>query len=176
MTAPCAEPRARGSGPRDVRVVVVGSGLAGLTAACDLADAGFAVTVLEARSRLGGATFSFQRDGLTVDNGQHVTLRCCTAYHALLTRLGSADGLELQDRFRGLLSPSLRRIGLGSPGSDQYPQVVVVIPLKGWAVARSARVPGSGGLTSRSSRSRFVTQTTWQVKLAMCFAPLRVSA
>src|SRR5690606_38854283 len=38
------------------------------------------------------------------------------------------------------------------------------------------QVPGSGGLTSRSSRNRFVTQTTWQVNLAMCFAPLRVSA
>jgi len=33
-----------------------------------------------------------------------------------------------------------------------------------------------GGLTMRSSRSRFVTQSTWQVELAMCFAPLRVSA
>ena len=35
---------------------------------------------------------------------------------------------------------------------------------------------GRRGLTMRSSRSRFVTQSTWQVQLAMCFAPLRVSA
>ena len=47
---------------------------------------------------------------------------------------------------------------------------------KGWAVAGRAQVPGSGGLTSRSSRIRFVTQNTWQVKLAMCFASLRCSA
>ena len=33
-----------------------------------------------------------------------------------------------------------------------------------------------GGLTMRSSRSRFVTQSTWHIQLAMCFAPLRVSA
>src|SRR3546814_17896998 len=32
------------------------------------------------------------------------------------------------------------------------------------------------GLSLRSSRSRFVQQSTWQVPLAMCFAPLRVSA
>src|SRR5690606_26207840 len=32
------------------------------------------------------------------------------------------------------------------------------------------------GLTMSSSRSRFVTQSTWQVQLAMCFAPLRSSA
>ena len=47
---------------------------------------------------------------------------------------------------------------------------------RGWAVADRAQVPGSGGLTSRSSRIRFVTQNTWQVKLAMCFASLRCSA
>jgi hypothetical protein len=34
----------------------------------------------------------------------------------------------------------------------------------------------SCGLTSRSSRRRFGAQTTWQVQLAMCFAPLRSAA
>ena len=36
------------------RVVVVGAGLAGLTAAPDLTDAGWDVVVLEARDRVGG--------------------------------------------------------------------------------------------------------------------------
>ncbi|MFB7510149.1 FAD-dependent oxidoreductase, partial [Streptomyces broussonetiae] len=55
--------------------VVVGGGLAGITAALALADAGVRVTLLEGRPRLGGLAFSFQRGELTVDNGQHVYLR-----------------------------------------------------------------------------------------------------
>lgn len=80
-------------------VVVIGSGLAGLTAACRLADRGMRVTLLEARSRCGGATFSFDRDGLSVDNGQHVLLRCYGEYRALLAELGASDGIEIQHRF-----------------------------------------------------------------------------
>ncbi len=80
------------------RVVVVGGGLAGLTAALDLADAGCAVTLLEARPRLGGLTSSFRRGELTVDTGQHVFLRCCTAYLDLLERLGVRGDVVLQDR------------------------------------------------------------------------------
>jgi squalene-associated FAD-dependent desaturase len=80
-------------------VVVVGGGLAGITAALDCADAGAAVTLLESRSRLGGATWSFQRDGVWFDNGQHVFLRCCDEYRALLERLGVAGDVHLQDRF-----------------------------------------------------------------------------
>jgi squalene-associated FAD-dependent desaturase len=86
---------ARVSGPRD-RVVVVGGGLAGISAALATADMGTRVTLLEARPRLGGATFSFRRDGLEIDNGQHVFLRCCTAYRSLLERLGVSDRVELQ--------------------------------------------------------------------------------
>ena len=53
-------------------VVVIGAGLAGLGASLRCADEGLRVTLLEARRRLGGATWSLQRGGLWVDNGQHV--------------------------------------------------------------------------------------------------------
>ncbi len=80
------------------RVAVVGGGLAGITAALRCADAGCEVTLFEARPKLGGLTHSFQRGELSVDNGQHVFLRCCTAYLDLLDRLGVADQVALQSR------------------------------------------------------------------------------
>lgn len=84
------------------RVVIVGGGLAGLTAAITAADDGSQVTVLEARPKLGGATHSFARafEGgtLLVDNGQHVFLRCCTAYREFLRRLGVESDTYLQPR------------------------------------------------------------------------------
>jgi squalene-associated FAD-dependent desaturase len=102
------------------RVVVIGGGLAGITAGIRLRDAGAAVTLLEARPRLGGATCSFSRRDLTIDNGQHVFLRCCTAYQELLGRLGSSGSVSLQDRFDvTVLRPGgearLRRTGLPGP-------------------------------------------------------------
>jgi squalene-associated FAD-dependent desaturase len=78
--------------------VVIGGGLAGVTSALALADAGVRVTLLEGRPRLGGLAFSFQRGDLTVDNGQHVYLRCCTAYRWFLDRIEGAALAPLQDR------------------------------------------------------------------------------
>jgi squalene-associated FAD-dependent desaturase len=80
------------------RVVVVGGGLAGIAAALGLAEAGVPVTLLEARPWLGGATWSFGRRGLTIDNGQHAFLRCFTAYRDLLGRLGVSELAPVQDR------------------------------------------------------------------------------
>ncbi|MBG0850977.1 FAD-dependent oxidoreductase [Streptomyces spinoverrucosus] len=102
------------SGPaRDT--VVVGGGLAGITAALALADAGVRVTLLEGRPRLGGLAFSFQRGELTVDNGQHVYLRCCTAYRWFLDRIGGAALAPLQDRLDvpvvDVTKPEGRRLG-----------------------------------------------------------------
>lgn len=78
--------------------VVIGGGLAGISAALRLADLGRSVTLVEGRPRLGGAAFSFTRGELSVDNGQHVFLRCCQAYRWLLDRLGATELTTLQPR------------------------------------------------------------------------------
>lgn len=80
------------------RVVVVGGGLAGIAAALSCADDGLEVTLVERRRRLGGLTCSVRRNGLSVDNGQHVFLRCCSAYRSFLDRLGAGDQVRLQKR------------------------------------------------------------------------------
>jgi hydroxysqualene dehydroxylase len=75
-----------------VNVAVVGGGLAGLAAALDLADAGHAVTLLEARPTLGGAVQTLpEREGdpePPPDNGQHIALGCFTEYLRFLERIG----------------------------------------------------------------------------------------
>jgi len=96
-------------------VVVVGGGLAGLSAAVTAADAGWAVTLLESRPRLGGATHSFTRafedSEIVVDNGQHVFLRCCTAYREFISRLGVEEKTSLQSRLDvPVIDPATGRI------------------------------------------------------------------
>jgi len=105
---------------RPGKIVVIGGGLAGITAAIALSEVGTDVTLVEARPRLGGATTSFSRGGLMVDNGQHVFLRCCVAYRGLLARLGMTGAVSLQDRFDvTVLAPGerarLRRTALPGP-------------------------------------------------------------
>ncbi|HKH79730.1 MAG TPA: hydroxysqualene dehydroxylase HpnE [Solirubrobacteraceae bacterium] len=110
----------RGAGS-EREVIVIGGGLAGIAAALDCVAAGARVTLVEVRRRLGGAAYSFERDGLRMDNGQHVFLRCCVAYRGLLARLGSEHGVVLQERLRiPVLSPGrepvvLRRGSLPAP-------------------------------------------------------------
>jgi squalene-associated FAD-dependent desaturase len=133
------------------RAVVVGGGLAGITAAIDLRDAGIAVTLLESRPRLGGAATSYARAGMMIDNGQHVFLRCCDRYQGLLARLGVSDSVAIQDRFDvTVLSPGararLRRDALPSP--LHLARALMSYPLL--SLAERARV-GRAALAFRSA-------------------------
>ncbi len=103
------------------QIGIVGGGLAGLSAAIACGDAGAQVTLFEARTQLGGATWSSERDGLWIDNGQHVFLRCCESYIAFLRRLGAMDLVTIQDRLDipvlmpGRRAARLRRGALPAP-------------------------------------------------------------
>ncbi len=79
-------------------VVIVGGGLAGLAAATALASRGFAITILEARNRLGGRAGSFQdaATGQLVDACQHVTMGCCTNFTHFCQTVGIAHLLQPQ--------------------------------------------------------------------------------
>jgi squalene-associated FAD-dependent desaturase len=113
-------------------VLVVGGGLAGIVAALDCAAAGANVTLVEVRRRLGGAACSFERDGLRMDNGQHVFLRCCVAYRALLERLGSEHLTAVQPRLEiPVLKPGCRPVVLrrASPPLSGVPFGVLPAPL-----------------------------------------------
>src|SRR6516164_5493075 len=74
-------------------VGIIGGGLAGLSAACALADAGYHVELFERRPYLGGRASSYElpATGEVVDNCQHVLLGCCTNLIDFYKRLGVED-------------------------------------------------------------------------------------
>ena len=71
-----------------------------MAAACDLADRGHPVVLMEKRPFLGGRAFSFPEPdtGQEIDNGQHVFLGCCTAYMDFLAKLGALDNTHIPPR------------------------------------------------------------------------------
>jgi squalene-associated FAD-dependent desaturase len=79
-------------------VIVIGGGLAGLSAAVQLALRGTAVTILESRNRLGGRAGSFTdpATGQLVDACQHVSMGCCSAFADFCRIVGIDRFLETQ--------------------------------------------------------------------------------
>src|ERR1700733_3789783 len=85
--------------PTQPTVAIAGGGLAGLAAACALADSGFCVTVFERRPYLGGRASSYEHPGTgeVVDNCQHVLFRICTNLIEFYRRIGVEDKIRWFD-------------------------------------------------------------------------------
>ena len=94
----------------EATVAIVGGGVAGLAAACALADAGFRVTLLERRGYLGGRASSYLHPGTgeVIDNCQHVLFGCCSNLEGLYERIGMAGRIFWDSRMT-MIEPGGRR-------------------------------------------------------------------
>jgi phytoene desaturase len=125
------------------RVVIIGAGMGGLTAALRLAQQGLRVQVIEARPEAGGLASSFEHDGFLFDAGPYI----------LLDRPGlewafRSLGLELSDHL------TLRRIDhVYEVRSTGNPAVHFYADRQRTAAGIDAAWPGSG-----KRYERFVTE------------------
>src|SRR5580692_4178579 len=121
-------------------VIVIGGGLAGLSSAVALAEAGFRVRLLEKRPHLGGRAASYVLPGgEEIDNCQHVTLGCCTNLEDFYRRVGAADQIRFFDRLL-FAAPDGRRGAIASvalPPPLHMAPSFVTFPLLGWADKRA---------------------------------------
>jgi len=119
------------------RAHVIGAGLAGLSAAIALTEAGYRVTLSEAAKQAGGRCRSYRdpKLGLTIDNGNHLVLSGNRAVHAYLATIGASDRLtgsdearfpyvDVRDGARWVLHPNAG-------------------PVPWWLFSKARRVPGT---------------------------------
>lgn len=92
----------------------MGGGVAGMSAACALADAGFQVHLIERRGYLGGRASSYLHPGINevIDNCQHVLFGCCTNLIGFYKRIGVLDKIHWTSEMT-MIEPGGRRTLLG---------------------------------------------------------------
>lgn len=92
------------------RVVIVGGGLSGMSAAVALAEHGCEIVLLEAKRWLGGRAGSFEdpTTGQTIDHCQHVAMGCCTSFLDFCRRTG-IESFFRRDRTLHFIGPAGER-------------------------------------------------------------------
>ena len=78
------------------KILIIGGGLAGLSAAINLIEEGYKIEIIEASPKLGGRTYSFlSNDKHTIiDNGQHILMGCYSHTLDYIDRVNSRDKFE----------------------------------------------------------------------------------
>ena len=95
-------------------VAIIGAGVAGMSAACALAEADFRVQLVERRGYLGGRASSYLHPGVNevIDNCQHVLFGCCTNLQGFYRRIGVAERIHWTSEMT-MIEPGGRRSRLG---------------------------------------------------------------
>jgi squalene-associated FAD-dependent desaturase len=113
-------------------VIVIGGGLAGLSAAAALGGAGHTVRVFESRPFLGGRATSYEAGSETIDNCQHILLRCCVNLIDFYERLGVTESIRW------------------------YPEYVFIEPGGRRSVMRAGRLPAPLHFTESFATLKFL--------------------
>ena len=100
--------------PAHRTVTVIGAGVAGMSAACALAEAGYRVQLVERRGYLGGRASSYLHPGVNevIDNCQHVLFGCCTNLLSFYGRIGVEKKIHWTSEMT-MIEPGGRRSQLG---------------------------------------------------------------
>jgi len=95
-------------------VTVIGGGVAGMSAACALAETGYRVQLVERRGYLGGRASSYLHPGVNevIDNCQHVLFGCCTNLLSFYRRIGVENKIHWTSEMT-MIEPGGRRSQLG---------------------------------------------------------------
>jgi len=143
------------------RILILGGGLAGLSSALTLAEAGYQVELVERKPHLGGRAASYLLpDGEHVDNCQHVTMGCCTNLEDFYRRVGAAGKIRYYDHVAFLDREGRRSVlqsSLLPPPLHLVPSFLM-LPFLNWkdkrgigrAMLRIARRGGQGGTGENS--------------------------
>lgn len=108
-------------------VVVVGAGIAGLTAAYELSKLGADVTVLEASERVGGRMSTDRRDGYLLDRGAQFLSDGYTVIGELIAELGLAASVHPAGGWTGTV-----RDGTVRRTHARHPWTLATGGLLGW--------------------------------------------
>lgn len=120
------------------RAIVAGAGLAGLSAAVRMAEAGFAVCIADSAAQAGGRCRSYHDPqlGLTIDNGNHLVLAGNTAVARFRATVGACEPLA---------GPAQADFAFADLGTGARWTIRIndgAVPW--WVLAKNRRVPGTG--------------------------------